>query len=97
MNRRVWQTFLSGDTHMRTRRQSIVASALALAALSAVGCGSSVNRASKPAPCNPSALHYSPGVGDSLGSSSFHQPMVVAYYEAARAPLGGAYASVPTE
>ncbi|MFI4896342.1 MAG: hypothetical protein ACIARR_00790 [Phycisphaerales bacterium JB059] len=82
---------------MRNRRQSIVASALALAALSAVGCGSSVNRASKPAPCNPSALLYSPGVGDSLGSSSFHQPMVVAYYEAMQAPMGGAYASVPTE
>lgn len=82
---------------MINRRRAVLTTSLTAIALVGVGCGSSVNRASKPMPCNPSALRYSPGVGDSLGSSSFHQPMVVAYYEAAQNPMGGVYASVPTE
>ena len=83
---------------MITRRRTVL-SALSLAgiALTGVGCSSGVNRASKPMPCNPTALRYSAGVGDSLGSSSFHQPMVVAYYEAAQNPVGATFASVPTD
>lgn len=82
---------------MTNRRRFVLTTSLATTALLAVGCGSSVNRASKPMPCNPSALRYSAGVGDSLGSTTFHQPMVVAYYKAAQSPATGAYASVPTE
>jgi len=78
------------------RRNVLTAASLAALALTGVGC-SSTNRASKPMPCNPSAMRYSPGVGDSLGAGSFHQPMVVAYYEAMQATPGEAFATVPTE
>ncbi len=83
---------------MTIRRRTVLSAAsLAALALTGFGCSSGANRASKPMPCNPTALRYSPGVGDSLGSSSFHQPMVIAYYKAAQSPAGDTFASVPIE